>query len=235
MGALSGSPITLIRIFVCHHFYEFFVSFCLERRIFIMRNTLLLFVVMLIMPVSVFAVPWAGPEQPVTHDHPYVMSIEQQQGITIEEDARVVAYEMYAFGPPDTPLGQEVTFFIDLAPPWSPSPHTFSQSLNITAEGWLYIDWSSEIINVTSGQQITIGWSVTSGQFKLGGAWATPPGEPDYYTGGTLWYTDGSNVFESPEADAAFKLWLIPEPTTLALLAAGALGLLGYGWRRKRR
>jgi hypothetical protein len=27
----------------------------------------------------------------------------------------------------------------------------------------------------------------------------------------------------------------IPEPATLALLAAGALGLLGYGWGRKRR
>ena len=28
---------------------------------------------------------------------------------------------------------------------------------------------------------------------------------------------------------------VVPEPNTLALLAAGALGLLGYAWRRRRR
>ena len=28
---------------------------------------------------------------------------------------------------------------------------------------------------------------------------------------------------------------IVPEPSTLALLAAGVLGLLGYGWRRRRR
>ena len=32
-----------------------------------------------------------------------------------------------------------------------------------------------------------------------------------------------------------FQFEQIPEPTTLGLLAAGTFGLLGYGWRKKRR
>jgi hypothetical protein len=30
------------------------------------------------------------------------------------------------------------------------------------------------------------------------------------------------------------EISVVPEPSTFALLAAGALGLLGYGWRRRR-
>jgi hypothetical protein len=32
-----------------------------------------------------------------------------------------------------------------------------------------------------------------------------------------------------------FQFEQVPEPCTLTLLAAGALGLFGYGWKRKRR
>ncbi len=34
--------------------------------------------------------------------------------------------------------------------------------------------------------------------------------------------------------DANGTISVTPEPSTLALLAAGAFGLLGYGWRRRR-
>ena len=44
---------------------------------------------------------------------------------------------------------------------------------------------------------------------------------------------DGYLAYLQPTATAE-ELVVTPEPSTLALLAAGALGLLGYGWRRRR-
>jgi probable HAF family extracellular repeat protein len=42
---------------------------------------------------------------------------------------------------------------------------------------------------------------------------------------------DGINASGQPHA---FLLTPIPEPSTLALLGIGAIGLLGYAWRKKR-
>jgi hypothetical protein len=37
-----------------------------------------------------------------------------------------------------------------------------------------------------------------------------------------------------PATLVAGSVHVIPEPTTLTLLATGTLGLLGYGWRRRK-
>jgi probable HAF family extracellular repeat protein len=39
--------------------------------------------------------------------------------------------------------------------------------------------------------------------------------------------------FNPSGQDHAFLLTPVPEPSTLALLAAGAIGLLGFAWRRQ--
>ena len=44
--------------------------------------------------------------------------------------------------------------------------------------------------------------------------------------------SDVSKVQASGIAPAAIG---VPEPASLTLLATGALGLLGYGWRRRRQ
>ena len=40
--------------------------------------------------------------------------------------------------------------------------------------------------------------------------------------------------FKGDIYDPSVRLGVVPEPSTLVLLAAGAIGLLGYGWRRRR-
>ena len=46
----------------------------------------------------------------------------------------------------------------------------------------------------------------------------------------------GTPLFYTQDADAPFVAYeSTPEPSSLALLAAGAIGLLGYGWRRRRK
>ena len=54
-------------------------------------------------------------------------------------------------------------------------------------------------------------------------------------SGGVLGYIDGSHQWTFTEASGVLALvTVVPEPSTLALLTAGAIGLLAYGWRRRR-
>lgn len=54
-----------------------------------------------------------------------------------------------------------------------------------------------------------------------------PSGQSVTYTGGINFATDGQGIF-SPVLTAS------PEPSSIALLAVGSLGLLGAGWRKFR-
>jgi hypothetical protein len=57
------------------------------------------------------------------------------------------------------------------------------------------------------------------------------PIAPNAANGGRLEFTyQGGTVFVS----AAFSESPVPEPSTLLLVGTGCLGLLGYGWRRRR-
>ena len=45
----------------------------------------------------------------------------------------------------------------------------------------------------------------------------------------------GADLLVQPDGNGGEELVLaVPEPSTLAILVAGALGLLGYAWRRRR-
>jgi hypothetical protein len=59
----------------------------------------------------------------------------------------------------------------------------------------------------------------------------------DPYSGGQL-FKDG-DVYAPPtfeQRDLAFRTHMSPEPCSIAaLVSMGVMGLVGYGWRRRRR
>ena len=55
------------------------------------------------------------------------------------------------------------------------------------------------------------------------------------YNPSTNTSTPGPYLSEDPYGLAFQPASAIPEPSTLALLAAGAVGLLVYGWRRRKQ
>jgi len=65
-----------------------------------------------------------------------------------------------------------------------------------------------------------------------GGTWVHAWDGTDYYSPGRYYpeYNEGSDLHH----DMGLALTAIPEPSTLILLTMGAVGLLAYGWRRRR-
>jgi len=115
-----------------------------------------------------------------------------------------------------------------------------SYAIPATAPG----DWGTPALDFVETEIAAATWSAPGAQLPLGILWLDPVTglgiqgvDP---TAQHIWHDgfwNGSNyaIFRAPANYLAHKHDAIPEPTTLALLGTGILGLIGYGWRRGRR
>ncbi len=125
----------------------------------------------------------------------------------------------------------------------------FNPNVNVTlANGGLPID--PETINFASPQSLVTLYVATgsngTASFELEGyqssvlvASSTATSTSGYEPLSVSFPSGMNSVVLSGGADRPFvvdnlSFQAVPEPSTLALLAAGAIGLLGYGWRRRR-
>jgi hypothetical protein len=54
-------------------------------------------------------------------------------------------------------------------------------------------------------------------------------------TGISVFAPDKTTLIDNYQIDSALGLAYVPEPSTLALLGSGIIGLMGYGWRRLKK
>jgi len=83
---------------------------------------------------------------------------------------------------------------------------------------------------LTASNTYTGGTTVAAGTLVATNSNAIPDGTSLTVGAGATFIFDPSQASASPAAGAV----AVPEPGTLALLAAGAIGLLGWAWRRRR-
>ena len=98
--------------------------------------------------------------------------------------------------------------------------------------------FSTGELSLTTGQVYA---ALLSGTTSYSGPRTAGP--PDPYAGGKFIigdnlpgpFTPWESIFGGTRDLTFTATFVIPEPGTLTLLGTGALGLLGYGWRRRRR
>jgi hypothetical protein len=86
------------------------------------------------------------------------------------------------------------------------------------------------VLYAQGGSGYTFGWlGAINDPYPPGSAFERVIGNHDWFNESTIGqnYDNGFKTFVDPSP--------APEPSTLVLAGVGALGLLGYGWRRRRR
>jgi len=117
-------------------------------------------------------------------------------------------------------------------------PGAVIETMNVTVVGGPALVTATSVLNPTLVAGTTY-WiaTVAGGDHSSEWMFAGSPvggnhifGTPGFsYDGGASWST-------LPQEEAAFRVNgnVVPEPASQTLLGLGSLGLLGYGWRRKR-
>jgi hypothetical protein len=95
----------------------------------------------------------------------------------------------------------------------------------------VYVNSTTAAATVTGGMANTL-----TNQFIIGAAGDATHGYSDLLTGAAdhvrLLAFDGSSYVFNASTDLSYRA--VPEPSTIAMLAAGLLGLLAYAWRKRK-
>jgi T5SS/PEP-CTERM-associated repeat protein len=104
--------------------------------------------------------------------------------------------------------------------------------LALVADGTMLSAWNFTT-NFTGGE-VLLSFDIGLGKTGLeiwhydGGVWSP-------YTAGYMIYDDSGTVSFTVDGFSGYAVTAVPEPATFVLLGMGAIGLLAYAWRRRRR
>jgi hypothetical protein len=121
-------------------------------------------------------------------------------------------------------------FYLPTAPSSVQTPTGWTSSI-VPGGGASSIQFvaSSSAFYIPAGSFLTFGFVSTDTPAALAGNAQNFPTTPI-----TTSVAYGAGLFSSPSATMVFSGLVVPEPSSLALLLAGALGLGAANWRRRR-
>lgn len=145
-------------------------------------------------------------------------SLEWQQSIAVGVAGLLAQIDIYVAAAGSS------TFYVNAGSPWQNDAHDFVLNFSTKSTGWHSIDVSAAGLIFNVGDVFVFGWDNTDGGLWVGGQFIDG-GDP--YPAGELWLNQNEFL---PGWELAFRSWVIPAPSGLALLLCAGL----FGSRRRR-